>query len=70
MRNLRFLLETPLRRAAGQPAGARAICIGRWPSSASAAAIVETEDIDVIHSHFGWPGSFGGVLARAPRAGR
>jgi hypothetical protein len=29
-----------------------------------AAELVEAEEIDVIHSHFGWPGSFGGVLAR------
>lgn len=31
----------------------------------AAASIVQHERIDVIHSHFGWPGSFGGVLARA-----
>jgi phosphatidylinositol alpha-1,6-mannosyltransferase len=31
----------------------------------AAAAVIEAEHIDVIHSHFGWPGSFGGVLARA-----
>jgi L-malate glycosyltransferase len=30
-----------------------------------AAEIVAAEQIDVIHSHFGWPGSFGGLLARA-----
>jgi glycosyltransferase involved in cell wall biosynthesis len=34
----------------------------------AAAAIVEAEQIDVIHSHFGWPGSFGGMLARAATA--
>jgi len=31
----------------------------------AAAAVIEAERIDVIHSHFAWPGSFGGVLARA-----
>ena len=30
----------------------------------SAAELVDTEGIDLIHSHFGWPGSFGGMLAR------
>ena len=64
VRNLRFLLES---RSVVPPANLRrprdlyrALAIER-----SAAEIVEAEDIDVIHSHFGWPGSFGGVLARA-----
>jgi glycosyltransferase involved in cell wall biosynthesis len=63
-RNLLFLLK---RRAIVPPANVwharelyRALAIER-----SAAAVVEAEGIDVIHSHFGWPGSFGGVLARA-----
>jgi glycosyltransferase involved in cell wall biosynthesis len=37
----------------------RSVAIERF-----AAELVEAEDIDVIHSHFGWPGSFGGMLAR------
>ena len=36
----------------------RALAIERF-----AAEIVEDEEIDLIHSHFGWPGSFGGMLA-------
>ena len=36
----------------------RAVAIERF-----AAEIVEEEKIDLIHSHFGWPGSFGGMLA-------
>jgi glycosyltransferase involved in cell wall biosynthesis len=35
----------------------RALAIERF-----AAEIVEEEQIDLIHSHFGWPGSFGGML--------
>jgi glycosyltransferase involved in cell wall biosynthesis len=31
----------------------------------AAAALVRRERIDVIHSHFGWPGGFGGSLAAA-----
>jgi glycosyltransferase involved in cell wall biosynthesis len=30
---------------------------------AAAARLVADEDIDVIHSHFGWPAGFGGALA-------
>src|SRR5688572_8096376 len=30
-----------------------------------AAAIVKEERIDLIHSHFGWPQGFGGLLAKA-----
>ena len=30
-----------------------------------AAALVRRENIDVVHSHFGWPGGFGGSLAAA-----
>jgi glycosyltransferase involved in cell wall biosynthesis len=29
------------------------------------ARVVHEEDIDLIHSHFGWPQGFGGMLARA-----
>jgi glycosyltransferase involved in cell wall biosynthesis len=64
VQNLRFLLGS---RSIVPPANLRrprdlyrSLAIER-----SAAEIVETERIDVIHSHFGWPGSFGGVLARA-----
>jgi glycosyltransferase involved in cell wall biosynthesis len=38
----------------------RAMAIQRF-----AAEIVDEEGIDLIHSHFGWPGSFGGMLAAA-----
>ena len=38
----------------------RAMAIERF-----AAEIVDDEGIDLIHSHFGWPGSFGGMLAAA-----
>jgi glycosyltransferase involved in cell wall biosynthesis len=31
----------------------------------AAAAVVRRQRIDVIHSHFGWPGGFGGSLAAA-----
>ncbi len=31
----------------------------------AAAALVVKEKIDLIHSHFGWPGGFGGTLASA-----
>jgi glycosyltransferase involved in cell wall biosynthesis len=31
----------------------------------TAAALIAREQIDVIHSHFGWPGGFGGALAAA-----
>src|SRR5688572_12102753 len=58
VQNLRFLLES---RSIVPPANLRrprdlyrSLAIER-----SAAEIVETERIDVIHSHFGWPGSFG-----------
>jgi len=29
----------------------------------AAAELIEEEDIDLVHSHFGWPGGFGGALA-------
>ena len=38
----------------------RAMAIERFASE-----VVEAEQIDIIHSHFGWPGSFGGALAAA-----
>ena len=31
----------------------------------SAAELIQREQIDLVHSHFGWPGGFGGVLAAA-----
>ena len=61
--NLRFLLRERTFVPAANVWRARdlyrAITIER-----AAAALIEREQIDVIHSHFGWPGSFGGVLAR------
>ena len=32
---------------------------------AAAADVITRERIDVVHSHFGWPGGFGGVVAAA-----
>jgi glycosyltransferase involved in cell wall biosynthesis len=33
-----------------------------------AADVIEAEGVDLIHSHFGWPAGFGGVLARTATA--
>jgi glycosyltransferase involved in cell wall biosynthesis len=64
MRNLRFLLRG--RACVPLPNVWRARDLYRAAAiECAASAIVEKDRIDVIHSHFGWPGSFGGVLARA-----
>jgi phosphatidylinositol alpha-1,6-mannosyltransferase len=63
-RSIGFMLRT-----SAQVPPANLAAVTDWYQAARiervAAALVRQEHIDVVHSHFGWPGGFGGSLLRS-----
>jgi len=60
---LTLLRDAPVAVRALQAAPSRRDVIHALRVEQAAARIIERENIDIVHSHFGWPGGFGGSLA-------